>query len=158
MSKKVIHPPKPAAKKPQAPGADSPILQNVSPEQRKYLDSYSPMLGKVLQKLWQKFGKGPFNLPDAARLEDQIVADCDRYLTTKFKGVLNLQEYVMVLGALAGMKSGMAAAQGQNMTTENFHGAGQLFEASMRIMSESMKREIQKNRIAAAKQAPKVKH
>lgn len=61
MSKKVIQAPRPATKKPQAPGADSPILQNVTKEQRDYINSYSAMLGGVLQKLWKQFGQGPFN-------------------------------------------------------------------------------------------------
>ena len=137
MSNKVVKLPQPKPQKPQAPGLDSPILKDVSKEQASYIQSYPPLLGKLLQKLWVKFGKGPFNIDAAAKLEDQLISECDRFIMDKFQGLLGLQEYIMVIGALAGLQFGYGAAKGMVLTSENYRGAGQLFEASMRIMAES---------------------
>ena len=149
MSDKVIdmikkrQAPKQEEPKKAPPGAGIEILSNVTAEQKSYIDGYGLKMGVLLQKIWSKYGKGPFDLNKAAEVEGGLVAACDKLIIDQFKGVLNLQEYVLVLGSLAGLQLGYAAfKRGEDFPSDYYREAGQLFEASLRVMSASNQQQL----------------
>lgn len=124
-------------------------IDDLSEEQKRYALAYQEHSKQMLAKIGHVFLGPKASLVQAAKQMDDLVKDIENYIMVKTKRSLNLQEFVMIFGSLAGIQAGMSAAFGfKSLENKDYHDAGQLFEAAMRAVSKSVETQARAAKVA----------
>ena len=134
---------------PQAPRLNQkPGVDDLSSEQKRYALRYQDRSRRMIEKIGRVFIGPKAPITAAAQKMDDLTKEIEHYMMVKTKKSLNLEEFVLLFGSLAGLQAGLSAAFGKKgLSSQDYHDAGQLFEAGMRAVAKTTEAYARKMRV-----------